>query len=180
MLLWTGAQAQALQESKPDSPRDHYRFEASFIIDNEGYPGTIVVKGFTPQHDSPFMEVEHELVERLAGVPGADIAKTWIDDEIDINFDGYPDLLIYIGRNSVGRIEDYYAAYVWDEENGYLALIPGFDEIPNPEFHADSKTITSTTRTDAAEKTTWTYVWDGWQLEIIDEKISNLFDDEDE
>ena len=179
IVLWAGVHAQTLQETKPVPQRGDYRFEASFLIDNEGYPGTIVVKGFTPQCDSPYMEVEHELVERLAGTPGADVAAIWVDDEIDINFDGFPDLLIFIGRNSVGRIEDYYAAYVWDEENKCLALVPGFDEIPNPEFHADSKTITSTTRTDAAEKTTWTYVWDGWQLEIIDEKISNLFDDDE-
>lgn len=179
ILLWTCAHAQEPQQTNPGPQRSDFRFEASFLTDGDDYPSRIAVKGYTTQHSSPCMEVEHELVERLAGTPGADIAAIWVDDEIDINFDGFPDLLIFIGRNSVGRIEDYYAAYVWDDENKCLALVPGFDEIPNPEFYADSKTITSSTRTDAAEKTTWTYVWDGWQLEIIDEKISNLFDDDE-
>ena len=158
--------------------REDYSFDVSFITGDLGYVDQVFVKGYTPFDESPYLEYKHELVERLAEVPDADEATNWVNDETDINFDGFPDLLIFLGRNCVGRIEEFYAAYVWDEEYKCFALVPGFDEIGNPVFHPDSKTITSTVRTDAAEMTTWTYIWDGWQLEIIDEKISNLFDDE--
>lgn len=161
-----------------DAPeRQDYRFEASFITGDLGYVDRIFVKGYTPLDDSPYLEYVYELVERLDAAPSADEAANWVDDKTDINFDGYPDLLIFIGRNCVGRIEEFYAAYVWDEENKCFALVPGFNEIGNPVFHPDSKTITSTVRTDIAEKTTWTYVWDGWQLEIINEETSNLFEE---
>ena len=161
-----------------DAPeREDYRFVASFITGDLGYVDRIFVKGYTPLDDSPYLEYVYELVERLDAAPSADEAANWVDDKTDINFDGYPDLLIFIGRNCVGRIEEFYAAYVWDEENKCFALVPGFNEIGNPVFHPDSKTITSTVRTDIAEKTTWTYVWDGWQLEIINEETSNLFEE---
>ncbi|MBR5726386.1 MAG: hypothetical protein IKX56_06610 [Muribaculaceae bacterium] len=179
MGLCVQMQAQSMAEVTEGAPeREDYRFEVSFGEDAEGYIGRVFVKGYTRLEDSPFVEYEHELVERLAEVPCPDEAANWVDDKTDINFDGMPDLLIYIGRNCVGRIEEFYSAYVWDDENKCFALVPGFVEIGNPVFHPDSKTITSTVRTDAAEKTTWTYVWDGWQLEIIHEEISNLFDDE--
>jgi hypothetical protein len=177
IVLWVGVHAQTLQETKPVPQRGDYRFEASFLIDNEGYPGTIVVKGFTPQYDSPYMEVKHELVERLDAIPNANEAKGWVDDQTDINFDGIPDLMIFIGRNCVGRVSEYYAGYVWDDEYKCFAMVPGFDEISNPVVHADTKTITSTARTDAVEFTTWTLAWEGGHLEIIDETTKTFGDE---
>ena len=179
LLLSICAQGYAQTSPETEAPgREDYRFEASFKTGDLGYVDRIIVKGYTPLDDSPYLEYEHELVERLEDAPSPDEAANWVDDKTDINFDGFPDLMVFLGRNSVGRIEEFYAAYVWDDENKYFALVPDFAEIINPIIHPDSRTITSTVRTDAAEKTTWTYVWDGWQLEIIDEKISNLFDNE--
>ena len=169
---------QGIPEGEITSEREDYSFEVSFITGDLGYIDQVIVKGYTPFDESPCLEYVHRLVDRLENAPSPEDAAIWVDDKTDINFDGIPDLLIFLGRNCVGRIEEFYAAYVWDEEYKSFALVPDFDEIGNPVFHPDSKTITSTVRTNAAEKTTRTYVWDGWQLEIIDEKISNLFDDE--
>ena len=157
--------------------REDYRFEVTFGTDSEGYIGRIIVKGHTPLDDSPITVYEHELVERLAELPSADEAARWVDDKTDINFDGIPDLLIFIGRNCVGRVSEFYSGYVWDDEDKCFAMVPGFDEISNPVVHADTKTITSTARTDAVEITTWTLAWEGGHLEIIDE-TTNTFGDE--
>ena len=173
-LLYT---LQAVQEQQIIIGREDYRFKVSFGNDSEGYIGRIIVKGYAPQAENPIVEYEHELVERLAELPSAEEAANWIDDQTDINFDGIPDLMFFIGRNCVGRVSEYYAGYVWDDEDKCFALVPGFDEISNPVVHADSKTITSTARTDAVEITTWTLAWEGGHLEIIDE-TTNTFGDE--
>lgn len=157
--------------------REDYRFNVSFGTDNEGYIGVIYVKGYTATGDSLAFEFEHELVERLAEEPSPEEAANYVDDKTDINFDGIPDLQIYIGLNAVGRVSEYYAGFVWDDEDKCFAMVPGYDEISNPIVHPDTKTITSTARTDAVEITTWTMAWVGGQLEIIDE-TTDTFGDE--
>ena len=173
-LLYT-LEAVSGQQGNPG--REDYRFEVSFGNDSEGYIGCIIVKGYTPQSEDPIVEYEHELVERLAELPSAEEAANWVDDQTDINFDGIPDLMVFLGRNTVGRILEYYDGFVWDDEDKFFALVPGFNEICNPVIHADTKTITSTVRTDAVELTTWTLEWDGAQLRIIDETTKTFGDE---
>lgn len=168
---------EAPHEQQGVASREDYYFRVSFSPDSEGYIGLITVKAYVPQSDSPIQVFEHELVERLAEMPSAEEAANYVDDKTDINFDGIPDLQFFIGRNCVGRVSEYYAGYVWDDEDQCFAMVPGYDEISNPIVHADTKTITSTARTDAVEITTWTLAWEGGHLEIIDE-TTNTFGDE--
>ena len=56
-------------------------------------------------------------------------------------------------------------------------MVLDFDQISNPIVHPDSKTITSSLRTDAVEITTWTYAWVDGYLEIIDETTSTFGDE---
>ena len=168
---------QAVSNQQGNPAREDYRFNVSFGMDNEGYIGRIIVKGYTPHSDSPVMEFEHELVERLAEMPSAEEAANYVDDVTDINFDGIPDLQIYIGLNAVGRVSEYFAGFVWDDEDKCFAMVPGYDEISNPIVHPDTKTITSTARTDIVEITTWTMAWEGGHLEIIDETTETFGDE---
>ena len=157
--------------------RENYRFDVSFGTDSEGYIGRISVKAFTPQSNEPVMEYERDLVERLAEAPSPDEASGWVDDKTDINFDGIPDLMVYIGLNAVGRVSEYYAGFVWNDEDKCFDMVLDFDEISNPVVHPETKTITSTARTDAVEITTWTYAWVDGHLEIIDETTDTFGDD---
>lgn len=157
--------------------REDYRFSVSFGKDSEGYIGVIYVEGYTAPGDRPAFAFEHELIERLAEEPSPEEAAGYVDDKTDINFDGIPDLQIYIGLNAVGRVSEYYAGYVWDNEDKCFAMVPGYDEISNPIVHPDTKTITSTARTDAVEITTWTMAWEGGHLEIIDETTTTFGDE---
>ena len=157
--------------------REDYRFDVSFGPDSEGYIGRIFVKAYTPQSDEPAMEFERDLVERLAEAPSPEEAARWVNDTTDINFDGIPDLQIYIGLNAVGRVSEYFAGFVWDDEDKCFAMVPGYDEISNPIVHPDTKTITSTARTDIVEITTWTLAWEGGHLEIIDETTETFGDE---
>ena len=157
--------------------REKYRFDVSVGLDSEGYIGRIFVKGYTSQDEEPGMEFERDLVERLDKVPSADEVASWVDDKTDINFDGIPDLMVFIGRNCVGRVSEYYAAFVWNDEDKCFSMVLDFDLISNPVVHPDSKTITSTARTNAVEITTWTYAWVDGYLEIIDETTSTFGDE---
>ncbi len=169
LVLCCGLLLNAQNGKQGTFERKDYRFEVSFGTDSDGYIGRIIVKGYTPQSDSPVTEYEHELVMRLDELPDADEAAGYVDDQTDINFDGIPDLMFFIGLNAVGRVSEYFAGYVWDDEDKCFVLVPGFDEISNPIVHPETQTITSTARTDAVEITTWTLAWEGGQLEIIDE-----------
>ena len=157
--------------------REDYRFDVSFGTDSEGYIGRIFVKGYTSQDEEPQMEFERDLVERLAEAPSADEAARWVDERTDINFDGIPDLMVFIGRNCVGRVSEYYAGFVWNDEDKCFNMVLDFDLISNPVVHPDTKTITSSVRTDAVEITTWTYAWVDGYLEIIDETTSTFGDE---
>lgn len=157
--------------------REDYRFDVSFGTDSEGYIGRIFVKAYTPQRDEPAMEFERDLVERLAEAPSAEEAARWMDERTDINFDGIPDLMVFIGRNCVGRVSEYYDAFVWNDEDKCFNMVLDFDLISNPVVHPDTKTITSSARTDAVEITTWTYAWVDRYLEIIDETTSTFGDE---
>ena len=157
--------------------REDYRFDVSFGTDSEGYIGRIFVKGYTSQSDEPAMEFERDLVERLAEAPSAEEAARWMDERTDINFDGIPDLMVFIGRNCVGRVSEYYEGFVWNDEDKCFNMVLDFDLISNPVVHPDTKTITSSARTDAVEITTWTYAWVDGYLEIIDETTSTFGDE---
>ena len=173
----TGMTYSERNEQERSAAREDYRFEVSFGPDSEGYIGRIFVKAYTPQSDEPAMEFERDLVERLAEAPSPEEAARWVNDTTDINFDGIPDLMVYIGLNAVGRVSEYYDGFVWDDEDKCFAMVPGYDEISNPIVHPDTKTITSTARTDAVEITTWTYAWVDGYLEIIDETTSTFGDE---
>lgn len=157
--------------------REDYRFDVSFGTDSEGHIGRIFVRGYTSQDDSTRMEFESDLVERLAEMPSAEEAAGYVNDKTDINFDGIPDVMVFIGRNCVGRVAEYYAAFVWNDEDKRFSMVLDFDQISNPIVHPDSKTITSSLRTDAVEITTWTYAWVDGYLEIIDETTSTFGDE---
>jgi hypothetical protein len=66
---------------------------------------------------------------------------------------------------------------VWNDEDKRFSMVLDFDQISNPIVHPDSKTITSSLRTDAVEITTWTYAWVDGYLEIIDETTSTFGDE---
>lgn len=157
--------------------RNEFRFEASFAQNSDGLYDKIMVNGYVGNDDSPYFESEHELIAPLDDAPTPE-QDNWINDEIDINFDGNPDLLIYIGFNAVGRVSEYYDAYTWNPEEMYFEHVKGFDDIANPEFDATTKSISSAYRSDANEITKETYKWQNGVLELTDTTKEKIFEEE--
>ena len=157
--------------------REDYRFEASIVTDNEEYTDYVLVKGFTAGNERPGVIYEEEILQRLEVTPSAYNASDWVNDTTDLNFDGIPDLQIFLGREVTGHVSEYYAGYVWNRNSKAFDKIQRFDMISNPVVHPESRTITSTTRTDAAELTTCTYTWEDGQLKLINKETSDLGSD---
>lgn len=57
----------------------------------------------------------------------------------DLNFDGVPDLRIFIGGNRGGQM--YYAAFVKEPETDRYTYVPGFSDISNPQFDNEHQVI---------------------------------------
>jgi len=158
--------------------RNEFRFVASFAKNSDGRYDRIMVKGYVGNDESPYFEQEHELIEPLDNDPTSEQEK-WVNDKIDINFDGIPDLLIYLGLNAVGRVSEFYDAYIWNAEGLYFEKVKGFDAIANPDIDAKTRTISSTYRSGANEITEEIYKWKNGKLELSNTKKEKIIDDED-
>ena len=67
--------------------------------------------------------------------------------ELDINFDGIPDLMISLG--SVNGVGDFiYEGYLWDTQTRRFQLIKHFRDIINPEVEPEKNRIMSYDRHD--------------------------------
>ena len=164
-----GAQAQSL--------RDNYRFEASLDLPtDDGRFAGIIVQGFVDDDESPAFECVHELVE---WAEPDEMTESRLHTYLDINFDGHNDLVIYLGFNAMGRVAEYYAAYVWNPQGHVYEEVEGYDGLANPEPNPDSQTITSIERTNINEITTRTYAWNGGKLELVKEEKEKIYDEEE-
>ena len=94
----------------------------------------------------------------------------WLkDNEVsqnDINFDGCPDLQVYIGTE---RGEPRYHAWVWNRFNQSFYHVKDYCNIAEPEIDKERQLITSTYITMSGEIVTEVYHWidDGFELEFV-------------
>ena len=98
-------------------------------------------------------------------VPTEDIGEI---TEPDINFDGYPDLLIYCGMGGPSFDDDFYTAYVWNPDTREFFNVDDFENILNPVFDRDDKTIKGFYN-DEDGRVIETYRWDedGKRIELV-------------
>ena len=161
-------------DSDSIAERQQYRFECQFIkAENKEYD-SIVVKGY--KDGKVAFECRHQLIdyvsaENAAGMP-------WINDTVDINFDGIPDLQVYLGCYTRGQVADLYAGYVWTPQQEFEE-VEEWKDLFNPEVHPEDKTVTANYRSDANERTYDTYKWtDGNKLELIKTRKGAFFGDD--
>lgn len=90
----------------------------------------------------------------------------WIEEK-DINFDGIPDLLIYVGVTR--QAQSLYRAFVWNPVTRQFYEEEEFQMIEEPTFDEQQKTITSYARDGQAMYIT-TYKWKNGKLKRISEE----------
>ncbi len=94
----------------------------------------------------------------------------WIIEK-DINFDGIPDLMVYLGVTQ--QAQSLYKAFVWNPVTRQFYEVKAFQEIEEPEFDSKAKTITSYAR-DGSTLYTDTYQWKNGKLIKIASKKDSL------
>ena len=156
------------------SLRQQYRFEHHFIKVDDKNCDSIVVKGY--KDGKVAFECRHELVDYVSVENAADIE--WINDTTDINFDGIPDLQIYLSVYVRGQVAYLYAGYVWTPQQKFEE-VEEWKELFNPEVHPEDQTVTANYRSDANERTYDTYKWtDDNKLELIKTRKGAFFGDD--
>ena len=94
----------------------------------------------------------------------------WVTNE-DINFDGVPDVLIYVGMQPNGN--SLHKAYVWNSYTRQFYPVPEFDGIQEPEFDRKSKSIVSHAR-DYQNAYIDTWKWKNGKLKHVSSKTLPL------
>ena len=96
----------------------------------------------------------------------------WVTNE-DINFDGVPDILIYVGMQPNGN--SLHKAYVWNSYTRQFYSVPEFDGIQEPEFDKKTKSIISRAR-DYQNAYIDTFKWKNGKLKHVSSKTLPLHD----
>lgn len=161
------------QDGTAQPDRADFTFATKVIADDESTAEKIIVTMKNTMSDTSIeSEVEPVPLDTTFWTGFGNIR------EDDINFDGYPDLMVCCGPfNSYGNFT--YAAWLWDQEKRDFVPVKGFDELFDPEFNKENKTISSSFRMDDHEDDA-VYKWNGQELEMVSSETivySELYDE---
>ena len=121
------------------SERDGYTFSTTFRKNEDDQCDAIIL---TCQKGEKSQEFASELVwPKDEDILRSETAGDVIEE--DINFDGVPDVVVYLGDYSVLSTIEFYAACVWDEASQSFKLVEKYEGIPNPVIDAEKKVIIS-------------------------------------
>ena len=112
---------------------------------------------------------EFTVKEDLSGALSKDLLTKdwgWVTNE-DINFDGVPDVVIYVGMVPNGN--SLHKAFVWNSYTRQFYPVPEFDEIQEPEYDRKAKTIISRAR-DYQTMYIDTFKWKNGKLKRVSTK----------
>lgn len=114
--------------------------------------------------------MEHPLSfeEPLVNSVSSDMEETldWVIEK-DINFDGVPDLMVYLGVTN--NAQAVYKAFVWNPVTRQFYDVVAFQNIEEPTFDTENKTITSVAR-DGMTLYIDTYKWKNGKLTLVESK----------
>ena len=84
--------------------------------------------------------------------------------EDDINFDGKPDLTVFLGSFGTGNVSQIYDAWLWSSDNHSFVHVDGYSDIANPELDKEQKCIIGRSYNSSEEVEVNQYVWDYYTL----------------
>ena len=171
----TSTEEVTFNKAKKPFKRKDYKFTYSFAKNEEGQYAYIDVEGWINKKTIAFT-CRCNLVEEQEKMPDGE---GWIS-ETDINFDGVPDLMIYMGLQAWGQVASFYDAYVWNVEKAQFDHVDIFDSIGEPLIDEENHCITSTGRNGPYHITTQTYEWRNGELVLTKEETEKIEEWEEE
>jgi hypothetical protein len=170
ILAFLDSKGNKVDALRPQVERKDYTFKVEFLP----VPGQpvmydhIVVKGSAGSSFAPEFETELELAQTFDADDSRLTNLQWVNDEIDLNFDGIPDLLIYLGTTAVRGAPSAQYGYVWNDDEGCFESVreqPFLELDVNPQ----TKTLTSTYSNGPDEDVEETYFWKDGKLRRVGE-----------
>lgn len=157
---------------KAPSERDGYTFTTTFRKDENGDCDAIVLncqKG----------EKCQQFVCELIWPKGMNwLGEAGEVEEEDINFDGIPDVLLYLGSFSINSPMEYYAAFVWDEASQSFQEVETYAGLPNPVIDTEKQRIVSSYHDVSGAYNEDIYGWKDRTLNLIESHVEEAEEDE--
>ena len=108
------------------------------------------------------------------------LSETGSIQEVDLNFDGIPDALVYLGDFGVNPglfPMEFYAAFIWEDDSFKEAK--ELDNVANLKVDAEKKVLTSEYMNPVGDVYHEVYAWKNGKFEMIEQTIHNEFDKEE-
>ena len=155
-----------------DSKRDGYTFSTTFRKDENDQCDALIL---TCQNGEKSQQFLCELIwpKSMDFLGGAGEI-----EEEDINFDGIPDVQLYLGSFSIDSPLEYYAAFVWDETSQSFQEIETYAGLPNPTIDAEKQRIVSAYRDISGAYNEEIYGWKDGTMTLIESHVEEAEKDE--
>ena len=92
----------------------------------------------------------------------------------DVNFDGQPDLLIYVGLGGSGSASSLYVAYIWNPQSRQWDYCEEFEHFIEPEIDEDAKTIYTSYRNGPDDFVQEEWKWVDGKLTMTKQKVEKI------
>lgn len=157
---------------KPLSERDGYTFSTTFRKDESDQCDDIIL---TCQKGEKSQQFVCELIwpKDMDFLGGAGEI-----EEEDVNFDGIPDVQLYLGSFSIDSPLEYYAAFVWDETSQSFKEVEAYAGLPNPTIDAEKQRIVSTYHDISGAHNEDIYGWKDGTMTLIESRVEEAEEDE--
>ena len=162
LIACAGSKSKGNAEDQPQ--RSDYTFKVTFNDIGGGWSNGLTVQGYCQGEETDFSFEPDE----LAGQYDEDARENieWIR-EPDIDFDGEPDLLIYIGMPPY----EMFHAFRWLPEEATFEHVDNFTDILNPVVDKQAKAIRSQYRNNSGDSLiTEVWKWKQGKLQCVDRK----------
>lgn len=158
------------------SIRETCSFSTKFRKDENGQCDALIVTCKSDEKTQKFTcEFNWPKDEDLLGEAGK-------IEEVDLNFDGTPDLLVTLGDFGVNPglyPLMCYGAFIWDDSTAEFKPAQGLEDVNNIEIDKEKKVLVSEWATVVGDVYHQVYAWKNGKFEMIEETIHNEFEDEE-
>ena len=103
-------------------------------------------------------------------------------EEVDVNFDGVPDVMMTLGDFGVNPElfpTIFYGVFIWNEATGEFEQSTALEDKPNLVLDAEKKLIISNYETVVGDHYHEEYAWEDGKLKLVEERQVYNYEDEE-